>query len=120
MHSKQKELKLLIEKLPEQYQQIFNCSDYDIKSARNCEIRLISILKIYDQIKASTGRDLRVLDLGCAQGYFSFNLSKHGAVVTGVDCCDENINLCNKLADVENIPNLDFRKDYLSSVFSSK
>ena len=115
MHSKQKELKLLIEKLPEQYQQIFNCSDYDIKSARNCEIRLISILKIYDQIKASTGRDLRVLDLGCAQGYFSFNLSKHGAVVTGVDCCDENINLCNKLADVENIPNLDFRKDEIQN-----
>jgi O-antigen chain-terminating methyltransferase len=115
MHSKQKDLKLLIDKLPEQYQQIFNCSDYDIKSARNCEKRLISILKIYDQIKASTGRDLRVLDLGCAQGYFSFNLSTHGAVVTGVDCCDENINLCNKLAEVQNIPNLDFRKDEIQN-----
>ena len=66
MHTEQQELERLIGKLPEQYQQIFNCSKYDTKSARNCDLRLISILKIYDQIKASQGRELKVLDLGCA------------------------------------------------------
>lgn len=119
MPTEQQELERLIEKLPEQYQQIFNCSKYDTGSARNCDLRLTSILKIYDQIKSSLGRNLKVLDLGCAQGYFSFNLAKHGAVVTGVDCCDENINLCNKLADLQNTLNLDFRKDEIQNFLTN-
>ncbi|GAB6968603.1 hypothetical protein JCM25156A_26410 [Komagataeibacter kakiaceti JCM 25156] len=43
-------------------------------------------------------RPLKVLDVGCAQGFFSLNLAKHGATVTGIDFQEENINLCKELA----------------------
>jgi O-antigen chain-terminating bifunctional methyltransferase/kinase len=44
------------------------------------------------------GRPLKVLDLGCAQAYFTLNLAERGAIVHGVDFLDRNIAVCNALA----------------------
>ena len=46
-----------------------------------------------------------MLDLGCAQGYFSLSLADQGATVVGIDVGAENITLCRALA-VQN-PTLD-------------
>ena len=44
-------------------------------------------------------KPLRVLDLGCAQGFFSFNIAAKGGNVTAVDLSEENITLGNILAE---------------------
>lgn len=56
------------------------------------------IERVYDALSLELKRPLRVLDLGCAQGFFSFNIAHKGGV-TCVDLRPENVNLCNILAD---------------------
>jgi O-antigen chain-terminating methyltransferase len=56
------------------------------------------IERIYRLLEAKLNRPLRVLDLGCAQGYFSLSLAALGAVVTGIDSQACNIAVCNTLA----------------------
>ena len=114
-----KGIELLVEKLPEQYQQISSYSNYDSSSSRDCDFRLCEILKIYKQIKKTLGRELRVLDLGCAQGYFSFNLANQGAFVCGVDYNEENIHLCDELAVFNNFSNINFTKDKIQNFLKS-
>ena len=109
------EVEVLIEKLPEQYQQIFSYSQYDSLGSRKCDSRLKKILDVYNQIKKQLERELKVLDLGCAQGYFSLNLAKEGACVSGVDYNQENINLCNKLSNIHNLTNVEFKKDKIQN-----
>lgn len=111
MNKPNNEVEILIEKLLEQYQQIFSYSKFDSLSSRKCDSRLKKILDVYSQIKKQLQRELKILDLGCAQGYFSLNLAKEGAFVCGVDCNEQNINLCNKLSNIHNLTNLDFKKD---------
>ena len=115
MNKPKEEVELLIEKLPEQYQQIFSYSKYDSSGSRQCEPRLKKVLEVYNQIKKQLGRDLKILDLGCAQGYFSLNLAKKGAFVCGVDYNEENINLCSKLSNIHNLTNLQFKKDKIQN-----
>ena len=115
MNQMKKGIELLVEKLPEQYQQIFSYSNYDSSSSRDCDFRLYEILKIYRLIKKQLKRELRVLDLGCAQGYFSLSLVKEGAFVCGVDCNQENINLCNKLSNIHNLTNVEFKEDKIQN-----
>ena len=119
MNTLNNEVEVLIEKLPEQYQQIFSYSKYDSLGSRKCDSRLKEILDVYNQIKKQLGRDLKVLDLGCAQGYFSLNLAKEEAFVCGVDCNQENINLCNKLSNIHNLNNLEFKKDKIQNFLKS-
>jgi O-antigen chain-terminating methyltransferase len=45
-----------------------------------------------------TNRPLRVLDFGCAQGFFSLNLAELGATVHGIEIDKRNVALCNALA----------------------
>ena len=115
MKKQNSEVELLIEKLPEQYQQIFSYAKYDSLGSRKCDSRLKKILVVYNQIKKQLVRELKVLDLGCAQGYFSLNLAKEGAFVSGVDCNQENINLCNKLSNIHNLTNVEFKKDKIQN-----
>lgn len=68
----------LVEALPEFYQPIFGHGEWDDKPLRNCKDRLPIIEKIYDDLSKKLGRPLRVLDLGCAQGFFSLNLAIRG------------------------------------------
>lgn len=89
----------LIAKLPEKYQTIFGHPEWDDEVSRDCNARLPFIEKHYDNLSSCLGRPLRVLDLGCAQGFFSLNLASKGAEVHGLDFLAENIDVCRALAD---------------------
>lgn len=85
--------------LPEVYQPIYGHPNLSTKASRGCEDRLTHIIRIHDKLSSLLNRPLKVLDLGCAQGFFSFNLAACGAIVHGIDCLDKNIALCNALAE---------------------
>ncbi|WP_047336156.1 methyltransferase domain-containing protein [Pseudomonas protegens] len=95
----------LVADLPEVYQPIFGHSDFSDHASRPCADRLAVIVGIHDALQALLARRLNVLDLGCAQGYFSLNLASRGAKVRGVDFLDKNVALCTALS-AEN-PELD-------------
>lgn len=101
-------IKKLVSELPEVYQPIFGHSELSGQVSRSCEDRLKSIIQVYDSLQKSLGRPLNILDLGCAQGYFSLNLAKHGATVCGVDFLDKNIAVCRALANENPDLNVDF------------
>lgn len=87
----------LVDALPEVYQPIYGHPEFDSRVKRNVEDRLASILAVHDALAAYFGRPVRILDLGCAQGWFAFNLAKAGAHVVGLDIIAANINVCNML-----------------------
>ncbi|CAD0306902.1 methyltransferase domain-containing protein [Xanthomonas hortorum] len=88
----------LVSALPEKYQPIFAHPDLSDGSSRGCEDRLLLIRQCAQRLQAALGRPLRVLDLGCAQGFFSLNLASDGHTVHGVDFLDLNVNVCKALA----------------------
>lgn len=89
----------LVSNLPEMYQPIFGFPDLSGSASRATEDRFSSISAVYSALSENVGRPLRVLDLGCAQGFMSFSLAELGASVVGVDLLAENIELCRALAD---------------------
>lgn len=93
-----KNIEQLVSELPEIYQTIFGHSQWNSDAARDCNERLGLIKQHYDQLSAALGRPLRVLDLGCAQGFFSLSLAGFGATVKGIDFQQQNIDLCQALA----------------------
>ncbi|MBD8481805.1 methyltransferase domain-containing protein [Pseudomonas coleopterorum] len=92
------DLNRLIGELPEIYQPIFGNPAYDLECSRSCEDRLREITKIHEALVARLERPLRILDLGCAQGYFSMSLGALGASVHGVDYLEQNIAVCSAIA----------------------
>ncbi|MGN5644512.1 methyltransferase domain-containing protein [Xanthomonas hortorum] len=88
----------LVAALPEKYQPIFAHPDLSDGSSRGCEDRLLLIRQCAQRLQATLGRPLRVLDLGCAQGFFSLSLAAEGHTVHGVDFLDLNVNVCKALA----------------------
>ncbi len=87
-----------VAELPELYQPIYGHPALSAGCSRSCTDRLESILSVHDAFARALARPLRVLDLGCAQGFFSFELASRGAQVLGVDYLPENIALCRALA----------------------
>lgn len=53
-------------------------------------------------------RNLRVLDMGCNVGFYSFSLAKRGATVTGVDARPEYIEIASRVANIYDLPNATF------------
>jgi 2-polyprenyl-3-methyl-5-hydroxy-6-metoxy-1,4-benzoquinol methylase len=89
----------LVKALPEVYQPIYGHPEFNDLASRPCEDRLRLVTSIYARLAGEIGRPLRVLDLGCAQGYFSLHLAEQGATVKGIDRLEENIKLCRGLAE---------------------
>ncbi len=107
-------IKELVEALPEVYQNIYGHSEFDEDSSRNCELRKKYILRIISAYqKYSKKKELKVLDLGCAQGYYSFSAAEIGCKVDAVDYLDKNIDLCKALRD-ENKLDCTFKEDKIS------
>lgn len=92
-------LRDLVSALPEVYQTIYGHPEWDGNVSRDCNERLEKIGQVYDTLSRKLDRPLRVLDLGCAQGFFSLSLASKGASVQGIDFLQENIDVCNALAE---------------------
>ncbi|MDF7785631.1 class I SAM-dependent methyltransferase [Pantoea stewartii] len=118
---KQKQsIEALVEKLPEVYQPIFKHPEFSAQASRSCLDRLEKILSIYHYISNEKGRPLKVLDLGCAQGFFSLNLAEQGAIVTAVDYSQPNINVCNKLASENNQFKVEFLLGSIETIVNER
>jgi O-antigen chain-terminating methyltransferase len=91
-------ISVLVDALPEIYQPIFGHPELSGAVSRSCDDRLAHITALYHALAQRLGRPLRVLDLGCAQGFFSFSLARLGATVRGVDFLAANIAVCEDLA----------------------
>ena len=91
-------LQSLVDALPELYQPIYGHAELSTAVSRNCDDRLHDIRLAYVALETRIGRPLRVLDLGCAQGYFSLTLAAMGATVVGVDYLGANVAVCRALA----------------------
>jgi SAM-dependent methyltransferase len=88
----------LIASLPEVYQPIYGHPELSQRVSRTSEDRLRHIVEVYDALAQQLGRPLRVLDLGCAQGYFCLSLAARGAIAHGVDFQQSNVAVCEALA----------------------
>lgn len=94
-----KNVQQLVAELPEVYQTIYGHPEWAQAASRNCYDRIDSLSAVYDQLATKLGRPLRVLDLGCAQGFFCLSLAERGATVKGVDFQEKNIAVCLALAN---------------------
>lgn len=108
----------LIENLPCQYQNIYNHPEFDSKTEgidtiKNGEL----IADIINQYKKITGKTkVKVLDIGCAQGYYSLKAAELGCDVIAIDLEEKNIQICQYL-NSENGFNIDFRKEFFDLNF---
>ena len=109
----------LVSQLPEVYQPIYGHPDLSSSVSRPCYDRLEKISGIHDALRNLLGREVRVLDLGCAQGFFSFNLAKSGASVHGVDFLDKNIDLCQALSKENPALHLSFEENRIENVLDN-
>ncbi len=87
-----------VKRLPELYQPLYGHPNYTTSTSRHCTDRLSYIITAYHSLAQQMQRPIRVLDLGCAQGFFSLELAALGANVTGIDFLPENIEVCKALA----------------------
>lgn len=109
----------LVSELPEVYQPIFGHNEFSENASRLCEDRFLLIKNAYLFLSAREGRPLKVLDLGCAQGFFSLSLASLGATVTGIDYSQPNITVCQKLADENPQLKVDFKLQSIDAVVQS-
>ncbi len=87
----------LVAALPELYQPIFGHPEFQ-GASRMTEDRVALIRQAAKALAERLGRPLRVLDLGCAQGYVSLSLATDGAKVTGIDSLPQNVAVARALA----------------------
>lgn len=109
----------LISELPEIYQPIYGYPEFSKNISRISKDRLTIIREMYSSLQVKLDRPLRILDLGCAQGYFSLNLASLGADVLGVDYLPENIALCNALANGQSDLNVKFQVGKVEDIISN-
>jgi O-antigen chain-terminating bifunctional methyltransferase/kinase len=83
----------------ETHQPIFDDQAPNGSGSRHCMDRLTHIVSVCEAMQAALERPLRVLDLGCGQGFFSYGLSARGALVHGIDHRAANISVCRALAE---------------------
>jgi SAM-dependent methyltransferase len=88
----------LVAELSELYQPIFGHPELCAAESRRCDDRLAQVISVYRALETVFARPLRVLDPGCAQGFFSHDLSELGARVHGVDFLEANIAVCKAIA----------------------
>ena len=116
--SEQKKEKLAqrVSDLPEIYQPVYGHDELSADVSRSCADRLEAVCRVYDALRKKLDRPLRVLDLGCAQGFFSLNLAERGAEVVGVDLLDKNIAVCDALAEEHPEFNVQFETGQLEEL----
>jgi len=108
----------LVGALSEIYQPIFGHPEFATGVHRGCEDRWFHISRIHRLLESMLGRPPRVLDLGCAQGFFSFRLAELGATVLGIDFQPANIAVCNALAASHSHLNVRFKLGLIEQVIA--
>lgn len=88
----------LVSRLPEIYQPIYGHPDLSGQPSRPSLDRWEEIRRLHAALAEKLGRPVRVLDLGCSQGFFSLSLAEAGACVVGIDYNEANIAVCKALA----------------------
>ncbi|WIG56567.1 MAG: hypothetical protein OJF61_002355 [Rhodanobacteraceae bacterium] len=94
--------------LPEPYQPAWGLDASRGVARRDCNDRLAVILPPLEALPCNG--TLRILDLGCAQGYFALAiahaLAQHGRrfEIVGVDYLEDNIRFCEALAAHHGLP----------------
>lgn len=89
--------------LPESYQPAWGLDGSRNAARRGCDDRLAVILPLLEAWP-EIGRPIRILDIGCAQGYFTLGIAHALAIqgrkveVVGVDNLDANVRFCRALA----------------------
>ncbi|MGE6472516.1 methyltransferase domain-containing protein [Serratia proteamaculans] len=114
-----KNIEEYVSSLPECYQLIYGHPELEIVTSRNCNDRLVIVENIVKTLHKKLQRPLKLLDLGCAQGFFSLSLAKYCSKVKGVDFLDKNIELCNALATEFSISHVEFYQGTVQSVIQS-
>jgi len=102
-----KKLTTLVAEVKELYQPIYGY-EKDFAYSRDSINRLKDLEEICSKLQTKLNRKLNILDVGCAQGFFSFNLAKYCKKVDAIDINQENINLCNILQKSNKIDNISF------------
>jgi len=106
----------LVAALPEIYQPLFGHPELSDRIRRPCDDRLSHVVGVCQALESTLQRPLRVLDLGCAQGYFSLALAARGAIVEGIDFQAANIAVCQALAAEHPDFDVDFRTARIEDV----
>lgn len=88
----------LVSQLPEVYQPLYGHPEFDRLVSRKGGARLEELRAIVAALRQRLGRPVKVLDLGCAQGWVSLHLAEAGATVLGIDHFGKNIAVCQALA----------------------
>jgi len=94
--------------LPEPYQPAWGLDASRSMARRDCDYRLAVILPPLEALPCEG--TLRILDLGCAQGYFTLAiahaLARRGRrfEVVGVDYLEDNVRFCEALAAHHGVP----------------
>ena len=114
-----KQLEQLLSNCPYIYQPIYGLAkENQPVSARNGYDRLSTIKDVYSKISSAEKRPLKVLDLGCNAGFYSFELARLGADVTGVETNKGFYNLCNYLKDVSGLKTVSFLNENFVELYA--
>lgn len=73
------------------------------------ETRLRMVNAAVDAHFGSRVRGLECLDIGCHEGFYSLEMAKRGAKVTGIDARTENLNRARFIAQAAGITGIDYR-----------
>lgn len=95
-----------IQKLPYLYQNIYGHPEYD-ELAKGIDSKRIAekIKNIILQYQNLSGRkNIKVLDIGCCQGYFSFIAAELGCEVVAIDMYEPYVEFCKALNKEYNYP----------------
>lgn len=109
----------LVEALPERYQPIFGFEDFTSEAERESSDRLAIVMNIANLLVKHLQRPIRVLDLGCAQGFFSLNLAGISESIVGIDYLDKNVELCTGLAEFHHFEHVKFYENDIASFVST-
>lgn len=110
------DIKELVARLPECYQPIFNFPQLNERISRQCDDRLVVIRRALQDLSQLYGRPLRVLDLGCAQGFFSLSVADLAESVLGIDYLAANIDVCNAARDAANLSHVRFETGDITDI----
>ncbi|WP_165431106.1 methyltransferase domain-containing protein [Atlantibacter hermannii] len=109
----------LVEALPERYQPIFGFENFTSEAERESSDRLAIVMNVANLMVKHLQRPLRVLDLGCAQGYFSLNLADISESIVGIDFLDKNVELCTGLAEYHHFDHIKFYENDIATFVST-